>query len=336
MISLNKFIQERLNNGYVEYQISNLLSNINKSLLIWSSSGISSLHGLFNESKYNFDNCEDVVEKIINALYDIELNKQTLEFDFNNVFFKHLILEINVGNCIIGAHKKQTLPNDTVSFELQILKDKLIYDYSLKEHRKLRYMIIHELTHAYENFLIKQGGDEAGIFYPEDSKEYKKYNISVNWILSNRQLPKLKEELVLCGYFLDEHEKFAYLGTVKETVKNVIKKVIPSYKDLKFNEIIEMFKDEFNWESYIKISAFIDALSENKTDENLRYKIYRLYNGIYEDDLLEDDIINELINKWEDFKKEFIEAFIDAYADCEADFKLECYIDPDLSNRINS
>lgn len=336
MKCLREYIQGRLNSSYAECQIANVLSNINKSLLIWSSSGISSLHGLFDESKYNFDNCEDVVEKIVNVLYNIELNKQTLKFDFNNTFFKHLILEINIGNRIIGGHEKRSLPSDTVSFELQILKNKSVDEYSLREHRKLRYMIIHELTHAYENFLIKQDGNEAGIFYPEDSKEYKKYNISINWILSGRQLPKLKEELILCGYFLDEHEKFAYLGTVKETVKNVIEKVIPSYKDLKFNEIIEMFKDEFNWESYIKISAFIDGLSENKTDKDLRYKICRLYNSIYEDEQSEDNIINELINKWEDFKKEFVHAFIDAYAECEADFKLEYYIDPDLSNRVNS
>lgn len=332
MKKLSEFVEEQnIYENLLEINSNILLEEFRQSLLIWSTFGITSKF-LFESSKYHFDYLDDIVNKFFE--YIAEKNEfheeETKIFDFSkyNLFFKKVILKIKLENNLEGGHEKENLNNDTISFELTLFKDKPIEYYSLYEYKRLNYLIIHELCHAYENYLIKQSGNPNGIFYDENSKEYKIYQSSIVWLRSGRNMSKIKKELILCGYFLDTHEKFAYIGTVEKTVKNIFDKIKPTYKDLKFDEILDLFKDEFIWKNYVEIDVFIKSLENNEDDKNLKYKVWRIYSGLYDEEISEDDIIKELVDKWEDFKKEFIEEFLLSYDKCAQTMKLEAFIDP--------
>ena len=337
MRNFREFIKEqKIYENLLKEDSNILLEELRRSLIIWSSFGISSRMHLFESSKYHFEYLDEIVNDIFEWINTQDIPKeQNKIFDFSkyDVFFKKLILKVRLANKLEGGHEKENLESDTVSFELTLIKDKPINEYSLYETKRLNYLIIHELCHIYENKIMIDDGNPNGIFYDIDSKEYKKYTRAVDYLISGRSIPKIKEELVLCGYFLDEREKFAYIGTIKQTIKNIFGDINPTYEDLKFEEILKLFSEEFIWNKYVKIDVFIKSLDENE-DKDLRYKIWRIYNGLYDEEIPEDEIIEELKNKWEDFKKEFMEEFLISYDECASTMKLEKFIDMDFSNRI--
>ena len=287
---------------------------------------------------YNFNNCGNVLKAIIEYIEslgkDIFKHPWSLDCKKYEVFFDKLQISFIKDNKMhgeyvkskglettLGGYVKSKSKKKSVYIKLFLL-DKNIDEYSLKELQMLYYTIIHELCHAYNDYLLFLGGKQS-IRVLMKGKYAQEYKSAIKWLQMIRNDKDYKKGLARCKYYLDEAEKFAYLGTVKETVKNVFNKIKPTYEDLKFDEILDLFKDEYVWSEYMHINMFIDSLDELDKD-----KLVFSYKILFHKDIGTNELIEELKEKWDSFRKEFINEFIEAYADCAETMQVEHYRDP--------
>lgn len=327
MISLNTYIENELAyQNSINRNSKRLLNKFKISLSLWNcfESGIPKI---FEQYEFNFDNCYKVIDKIIKYLCnESNIKSQDKIFDCSDydVFFKKLKVTFVVSNTIGGFSEKSN-DNETINISLKIL-DKSFEDYDLKENKHLRYIILHELTHNFVNY-IKISKGEASMFDELLGNYGKEYLKSYNWLSSAEGLRK---EIVRCRYFLDDNEMKAYLGTIEETVKNIANKIKPNYKDLKYDEILELFGEEFIWKEYVAIDVFIKNI--DNVNKNALANYYRATYGNWIDP---NKLIKEFKEKWEYFTKEVEIAFIEGYSEYEKKMTLECEITPTfLYNKI--
>ena len=322
MISLNEYIKEQeFNNIFERY----LLDELRVSLHCWVKTGIGYdlpyyVPTLLESYKYNFNNCKDVVKTIVDYISndDSNIKDHSRTFKFDNITFFdklqiHFILQGNSG------YVKSKSKKNVVYIQLKLL-DKPFEEYTLREHRFFIYTIIHELTHAYADYLLRIEG-KPSIIYLMKGNYAQEYTNAVKWMRPFTKNPNVKNLLGKCRYFLDEQEMVAYLGTVKETVTNIFNTIKPSYKDLKFDELLKLFSEEYIWSEYLDISKFIENIDDIDKDELLK-----CYNKVFNKDVDYNYLIGDIKDKWETFKSEFVQAFIEAYADCEEEIKLESFV----------
>lgn len=266
--------------------------------------GISSI---CESSKYNFENCGAIVKNVVSYIEDMDWRTHIKEFDVKDVFFKKLSVSFVIYGNLEGSYIETK--DDTVYIELNLYQSN-IDKWDLKQRRRLIYTLIHELAHSYKDFLRKNEGKPSinSLMIGDYKREYK---TAVAWYKTSLKDNDFKKQLARCKYFLDENEMEAYLATVEETIKNVITEVNPTYKDLKFDEILDMFKDEYIWQDYIHINVFVNEL--NNIDKS---KLAREYNFLFRTKLSADDIIKDIKDKWNHFQKEFVETYIDGFAEC--------------------
>lgn len=275
---------------------------------------------LLESSKYNFTNCGKVIKKVVDYVDSLEtFEEHSKEFDCSDleVFFKKLSVEFTKRNRYLKTE------NDIVHITIS-LPNKSYSDYDVKEHKRLVYNLIHELTHAYEDYLVKKNG-QVSIIDIIDQEYVRKYNISTKWISTTLKDDNVLKNISRCKYYLDKHEKFAYLGTIEETVKNIYDKVNPTYFELKFDEILELFSEEYIWKEYIHLNTFLNNLDKVE-DKKLKESYYVLFHIQKE----AKEIRDELLDGWEDFQREFVEAFIEAYDECSENIVPEGMWDPEI------
>lgn len=260
---------------------------------------------IFESYKYNFDNCSEVVKAVMDYLESIDVYEHTRTFKFDNILFFNK-LQIRFAYKERSAYIKSKSKKGVVYLQIQLF-NKQFDEYSLKERRFVIYSLIHELTHAYEDYLIRLEG-KPSIIYLMKGKYYKEYRTASKWMYGST----LTSTLAKCKYFLNDHEMVAYLGTVQETVKNIFKDIKPSYKDLKFDELLKLFSEEYIWDEYVKLNVFMESFDDIEKD-----KIVNAYKVVFRETIDYNEYTQELKDKWEKFKIEFVQAFIEGYADCE-------------------
>lgn len=317
MMNLSDFvIYEELKKNFNDY----LIDNLRVALHCYDKTGFGFdleyfKPRIFESYKYNFDNCSEVVKEVLEYLESIEPHEHSRIFKFDNIVFFNKP-QIKFATRERSTYIKSKSKKGVVYLTIRILNVP-IEEYDIKQRRFLIYSIIHELTHAYEDYLIRLEGKPSIIYLMKNKKYAREYTTANLFMKGNT----LASSLAKCKYFLDDHEMVAYLGTVKETVKNIFNKIKPSYKDLKFDELLELFSEEYVWDNYVKINVFMETIDDIDKD-----RFANVYKQVFRYSIDYDEYVKELKTKWEKFKSEFVEAFIEGYADCEENLTFESFV----------
>ena len=278
------------------------------------------------ESVGQFNNCGKVIKMIINYMRDhIEEESYTHNFECSqlDVFFDNLI--INVKNSQYNYGQFVEYKDKTVTIDLFIKNEKLISN-------DIEYCLIHELIHSYEDYIRNSKGLPSINNLFKDSKYRYEYQQALKYMHLDKIYKDGYEEsdeeystriIAKCRYFLDEHELKAYLGTLKDCIHNISEKIGPTFRDLKFDKVIELFRKEYIWQEYLDIYVFMNNIED--IDDIILQNVY--YN-FYHKKIEKEKIIKELRNKWNKFEKLFLKYFAKGYSEDLENIKLESFYQP--------
>ena len=246
-----------------------------------------------------FDNYELILKEIFKHIRKIPKEFSTnkiLTINIKSVQDYPKIIYIKLINDIYNDASSATLEDSTSRGNVYI-KLNLAKDFRW-QFQSLEVLILHELLHGYENFLRLSKGESS--IFNDLTKEYENARIGINDM--NNWLAK---HISIMGYFFNEHELFAYINTLRLKITQILNAVKPSYKDLKYEKILNELKKEYVWKQYFnfgKFAAFVDNIS----DEDLE----KAYERIYDDNKSADDIRKTIDTKWKEFNSQFNAEFL--------------------------
>lgn len=252
------------------------------------------------ESKGHFDKCGLAIQKIYNQIKDQNKYENVIiDCSELELFFKTVTINFtkDKNSSLLGAY---------VSCNTSNVNIELITNFCDTWTDELEYLLLHELMHAYEDWTRKKSGKQS--IFTDFSLEYKRAALALRMNKDD-----IQKNLARCKYFLNDHERNAYLGTLEETIKNVTKKVHPKWTDLKFDKVLETIQNEYIWKEYFELNKFILNF------EDFEYKlIEQKYNSLYcnfSNKKSYREIKKEIESKWKKFKYKFEELFSKIYCD---------------------
>ena len=206
-----------------------------------------------------YDGCEElskyIYEKIkkegMDNQYSFDSNDLT---SFKNIFFDKLIVDIDPSDDSGGEYIDNDSLNDHFLFDEVIIN---IYQYE-NHLNKVKEILMHELTHAYNNYLMILKGDKG---YINVAKSILYQNIQKDSSNTNEHLLK-KALYLLLGY-----EKNAFFAEIKaelEENNDKIENPKDALKVLKNSQVYNAYKKLDN-----EINAFFKGTLMNKNIEEI-------------------------------------------------------------------
>ena len=230
------------------------------------------------ESENIFQNYEFIIGKITSEILKksknfSDENKIDIEFKLVQQYPKKINVTLyhSNGNYVRGYFTE--LNDNIVYLDIELFEDASKYYVN-----ELKAIILHELLHGYEEF-IRQNKNLPSIFDElKNDSSYKRAVNNLNFPRKDLELMSEKDKewwmciknISIAKYFYNEHEIFAYMGTLEYKLKNILKRIKPNYTKIKYNDIVKELKNEYVWKNYLDFGKFI------------------LYINNIEDDILED------------------------------------------------
>lgn len=233
-----------------------------------------------NEKNGTFNQSKEIAEYIYENVFNKKLNIDCSKF---NTFFKYIKVSIINSEHLFASY--ENLENDTVYLEIYCNNQ------TIKDNTNLTKLIIHELLHAYEDYQLK--------IKKLSLKDYltNAYKKSIN-NLNNRN--EVIRNLSRCQYFLNDHEKNAYFGTLEYQISNLFKTYQGDKYD--FTKIINLIKQSDVWKEYFKLDEFIQNINKNMIDKEL---FVNVYNSMNNSSKTLSQIQKEFNYKWKKFNSKF-------------------------------
>ena len=233
-----------------------------------------------NEKNGTFNQSKEIAEYIYENVFNKKLNIDCSKF---NTFFKYIKVSLINSEHLFASY--ENLENDTVYLEIYCNNQ------TIKDNTNLTKLIIHELLHAYEDYQLK--------IKKLSLKDYltNAYKKSIN-NLNNRN--EVIRNLSRCQYFLNDHEKNAYLGTLEYQISNLFKTYRGDKYD--FTKIINLIKQSDVWKEYFKLDEFIQNINKNMIDKEL---FVNVYNSMNNSSKTLSQIQKEFNYKWKKFNSKF-------------------------------
>ena len=280
MKSLNKFIEETTKINEVDYSILQHLA------IEYKENHLYSRKRVILEKYGVYDGCEELAKHIVELAkkdgYDtaVELTKDNLQ-DFKNIFFENIIVDIDTSENS-GA---EYIDNEELNKDL-LFDEVVINVYLDKQHiSELQSNIMHELTHAYNNYMMLLKGNKNYINVA-NSTLYK--NIVTIPKHINAEYYIKKAMYLLLGY-----EKNAFIAQIKADLEkhkdkiygpidalNVLKQsdVYITYQRLN-KGIKQYFNNDLSEEKIKEIEdAYIDITGQKMTRNKIFKKLQALSN----------------------------------------------------------
>lgn len=287
------------------------------------------------ESNGIFNGCEELVEFIINYMYD-KLSKNE-----NKILFKKKELTIK----ITDFHESEIQSQGTLleTFKRQILEDKELYTFfetlilevylctedsfnasykpqnnynkntdKLKEcvlifdlpknvkfnfySNQVKKILTHELTHAYEDFNRQR---KQNIESLKDILNKKVYYEGIKRIKSNNGIKQFIGKFI---YLSNKQEQNAYLAEFTTLLKERYNEI-----DLNGNIVDQLFKiikSSEIYKTYFEVGSIIEMIEHNELN-NVISQIANEYNSAFNVNLTENKVKSNLINTWYKAKRKF-------------------------------
>lgn len=233
-----------------------------------------------NEKNGTFNQSKEIAEYIYENVFNKKLNIDCSKF---NTFFKYVKVLIVNSEHLFASY--ENLENDTVYLEIYCNNQ------TIKDNTNLTKLIIHELLHAYEDYQLKIKKLSLKDYL---TNAYKKSITNLN----NRN--EVIRNLSRCQYFLNDHEKNAYFGTLEYQISNLFKTYQGDKYD--FTKIINLIKQSDVWKEYFKLDEFIQNINKNMIDKEL---FVNVYNSMNNSSKTLSQIQKEFNYKWKKFNSKF-------------------------------
>ena len=241
------------------------------------------------ESLGKFDNAGLVVKHIIDTLKN-NFESQTIDCSKFNVFF--FFFYVKIDESAKGLCSYCGLKNDVLN--IKIMGDENVFTKNIDTYIKL---IVHELVHAYEDYNRKKNTGK-GIFDFLNAK----YTNSFNNVNSPNEV---KMWLGRCNYFLNDHERNAYLSQLESDIESIFKNDHITIEEFNYTKFKDKLKETSIWKEYFKISAFILKLCNTDWNDVQKQYVEDMWNDLYNEKRTFNQIKKELYNNWQKFEKKF-------------------------------
>lgn len=253
MKKLKEFIKEDyLIEDYIDYNILQHLA------IEYKENNLYSRRRIILEKYGIYDGCEELAKFIFNKIEKEGIDNQYV-FDsndlksFKNIFFNKIIIDIDPTDDSGAEYIDNESLNDDFLFD-----EVIIYIYQYENHlNKIKELLMHELTHAYNNYMMLLKGNDG---YIKAAKSILYQNIQKD--ATNDDDFLLKKAL----YLLLGYERNAFLAEIKDELsqhKEQIKGPNDALKVLKNSQVYKAYK-----KLDIEINSFFDyKLSDKRIKE---------------------------------------------------------------------
>ena len=222
---------------------------------------------IINEKYGIYDGCEELVNFIVKDIfshddldYQFEYNRESLK-DIKNIFFKKLIIDIDT-----SSEEEYGECDDNLNIDKDLLVDEIWINIYVKNpnKRSIKGTLMHELTHAYNNYMMLLKGNNSFI----DTARSDMYKNIIDISGDDVEL-----DLKFILYFLLGYERNAFIGQLKSELESH-KNKINTPKDA-----LEILKKCPIYQIYLKVDNIIRYHLTNSKDSDLIANIYKEITG---------------------------------------------------------
>ena len=249
MKKLSEYINKsNIIENYIDYSILQHLA------IEYKENNLYSKNHIILEKYGVYDGCEELAQFISDKVEKEGMDNQ-YEFTkdellkFSNIFFEKIIIDIDTFEDKGGEY----LDNEELNSNL--LFDEVIINLYLNENHlnKVKETLMHELTHAYNNYIMILKGDNG---YIKTSKSLLYQNIQKPSSNDNEFLLK-KALYLLLGY-----EKNAFFAEIKDELSQNKEQIKTPY------DALNILKKSLIYQAYKNLDKQINDFFDNKLSEN--------------------------------------------------------------------
>lgn len=280
-----KTLEEYINEMHIE-------DDILKRIYFYTCIEFKLTHNLYPyivESNGKFDNAGNVVKHIIDTLKE-DFRSQVIDVRDDYVYFDYIDIKIDEkknGTCGYIKYDNNTI-------YVQINASQKYFNDKIDDYVRL---IMHELLHGYEDYnRIKNTGE--GI-YADFSIKYK------NSVKNLNSLNEIRQYLSRCNYFLNDHERNAYLSQLEYDIEKIFKDAHITIENFNYTKFKDKLKSTDIWDEYFDLSVFIFTLQDSNLENRIKKYIEGIWSDLYNEDKRFSTIKKELYNNWMKFEKKF-------------------------------
>jgi hypothetical protein len=249
MKKLSKYINKsNIIENYIDYSILQHLA------IEYKENNLYSKNHIILEKYGVYNGCEELAQFIYDKVEKEGMDNQ-YEFTkdkllkFSNIFFEKIIIDIDTSEDKGGEY----LDNEELNSNL--LFDEVIINLYLNENHlnQVKEILMHELTHAYNNYIMILKGDDG---YIKTSKSVLYQNIQK--LSSNDNEFLLKKAL----YLLLGYEKNTFFAEIKDELSQNKDKIKTPY------DALNILKKSLIYQAYKNLDKQINDFFYNKLSEN--------------------------------------------------------------------
>ena len=212
-----------------------------------------------------YEGCEELAQYVYEKVKKDGMDNQYIFTSdelksFKNIFFKTIIIDIDTSENTGGQYLDNEELNDDLLFD-EVNINIYLYENRLSEVKEI---LMHELTHAYNNYMMCLKGDDG---YINAAKSLMYKNIHKNSSNKNEFLIK-KALYLLLGY--EKNAFFAQIKAELENHKEKIKNPYDALKVLKKSKINAYFDNTLENKNIDEIEkAYLEITGEKKTADQI-------------------------------------------------------------------
>lgn len=299
VISLPEYI-ELSGNGllYAFYQEFAIQESLKKSLL----TSINEKYGVYDGQ---IKMLSDLSISIIDALKEnkniasFSLNKNDLK-DYKNIFYEYFCVRIK-NNCDSAYLPERSKYNPKTKLFDQVIIDINYIEINFGNYKSILKILVHEMTHAWQNYLMNVKGKSLNDFSRDDQK----YRINLN-AETNNDIEKICKEII---YMTESFEINAFLSEISTTLEKCLKdeytnikndtnkEFVESNKILSYKEAYKLFIETHTYKKYSELRSLFYQIDESKYQQ-VRDIFTNFYNKVNKTNLTWNKIYKTLNNKF--------------------------------------
>lgn len=259
-----KKLSEYINSTDKSYIKESILSHI---AIEYKVNDIGEGRRIINEKYGIYEGCEELVDLIVKDIFthnnmdnQFEYNKESLN-DIKNIFFNTLIIDIDT-----SSDEEFGECDDNISINKDMLIDEVWINMYGKKHTKssIKGILMHELTHVYNNYLMLLKGNENFII-TANSDMYRN--------ITDTSGGPTEKDLKQVLYFLLGYERNAFVAQLKGELEDYKSKINTPYDALKILKKCPVYI------AYERVNNIIKYHIENSKDSNLIASLYKEITG---------------------------------------------------------
>ena len=116
---------------------------------------------------------------------------------------------------------------------------------------------------------------------------------------------EIRQYLSRCNYFLNDHERNAYLSQLEYDIEKIFKDAHITIEDFNYTEFKDKLKSTDIWDEYFDLSIFIFTLQDSNLENRIKKHIEGIWSDLYNEQKSFSSIKKELYNNWIKFEKKF-------------------------------